>query len=345
MVELRRQRLVRRDHQRRAVQLAITCAMVKVLPEPVTPSSVCCCWPACDALDQRRDRARLIALRRVGALDAELRHGASAAPADRPRARCPRRGAASRIASARAKSRALRAASRSATSWSMRASLSGRALDTSARPSPRTSSNDSSSASFAAGSGTLGAHQLPDDRERLRRVQVVGQRGAEARAERLDRCGIGRTRRGFAQLGHAPREAAPGALGAAQRIVAEAGLLAVVRAQQEQAERSRARCPCASRSSSVRVEPRDFDILSPSNISQPPCIQKRTQGRTPSAFSDCAISLVWCTGMWSTPPVWMSNCSPRYFVLIAEHSMCQPGKPRAPRARPLHLPLRAVRRA
>ena len=31
--------------------------------------------------------------------------------------------------------------------------------------------------------------------------------------------------------------------------------------------------------------------------------------------------------MWSTPPVWMSKRSPRYLVAIAEHSMCQPGKP------------------
>ena len=28
------------------------------------------------------------------------------------------------------------------------------------------------------------------------------------------------------------------------------------------------------------------------------------------------------------PPVWRSNVSPRYFIDIAEHSMCQPGRPR-----------------
>ena len=38
-----------------------------------------------------------------------------------------------------------------------------------------------------------------------------------------------------------------------------------------------------------------------------------------------AISLLWWIGMWSTPPAWMSIRSPRYFMLMAEHSMCQPG--------------------
>src|SRR5437867_3938453 len=33
--------------------------------------------------------------------------------------------------------------------------------------------------------------------------------------------------------------------------------------------------------------------------------------------------------MLSTPPVCTSKRSPRYFVLIAEHSMCQPGNPDA----------------
>ena len=31
--------------------------------------------------------------------------------------------------------------------------------------------------------------------------------------------------------------------------------------------------------------------------------------------------------MLSTPPVWKSISGPRYFAAIAEHSMCQPGKP------------------
>ena len=31
--------------------------------------------------------------------------------------------------------------------------------------------------------------------------------------------------------------------------------------------------------------------------------------------------------MWSSPPVWISNVSPSSFMDMAEHSMCQPGKP------------------
>src|ERR1700712_2946361 len=31
----------------------------------------------------------------------------------------------------------------------------------------------------------------------------------------------------------------------------------------------------------------------------------------------------------SMPPPWISNCSPRFFHAIAEHSTCQPGRPAA----------------
>ena len=41
--------------------------------------------------------------------------------------------------------------------------------------------------------------------------------------------------------------------------------------------------------------------------------------------------------MLSTAPVWMSKCSPRYFMLIAEHSMCHPGRPAPERRRPRRL--------
>ena len=47
----------------------------------------------------------------------------------------------------------------------------------------------------------------------------------------------------------------------------------------------------------------------------------------PSAAVDCAISHSWCGNIRSMPPPWMSNRSPRYLVLMAEHSMCQPGNP------------------
>ena len=51
--------------------------------------------------------------------------------------------------------------------------------------------------------------------------------------------------------------------------------------------------------------------------------------RLPVAASDCAISFSWCGKMLSTPPQWMSKLSPSSVMLIAEHSMCQPGWPRA----------------
>jgi hypothetical protein len=45
-VELRREGLVVGHDDRRPLQRSTTCAMVKVLPEPVTPSSVCAARPA-----------------------------------------------------------------------------------------------------------------------------------------------------------------------------------------------------------------------------------------------------------------------------------------------------------
>ena len=44
--------------------------------------------------------------------------------------------------------------------------------------------------------------------------------------------------------------------------------------------------------------------------------------------SDCAISSSWWGNMLSSPPVWMSNRRRGSSSAIAEHSMCQPGKPR-----------------
>ena len=60
--------------------------------------------------------------------------------------------------------------------------------------------------------------------------------------------------------------------------------------------------------------------------------------RTPSpAAFDCASSFSWCGKTRSSPPPWMSNCAPRYFVAIAEHSRCQPGRPRPHGRRPGRL--------
>ena len=47
----------------------------------------------------------------------------------------------------------------------------------------------------------------------------------------------------------------------------------------------------------------------------------------PVAASLWAISSSWWGKIRSTPPVWMSNDGPRWAMLIAEHSMCQPGRP------------------
>ena len=51
--------------------------------------------------------------------------------------------------------------------------------------------------------------------------------------------------------------------------------------------------------------------------------------RLAGAASLWAISSSWCGKMRSTPPVWMSKDVPRWAMLIAEHSMCQPGPPGA----------------
>ena len=56
------------------------------------------------------------------------------------------------------------------------------------------------------------------------------------------------------------------------------------------------------------------------------CIQQRANGRP--AARDWASSFSWCGKRRSRPPPWMSNSAPRYFPTIAEHSRCQPGRPR-----------------
>ena len=55
--------------------LATTFAMVKVLPEPVTPEQGLVRVPAQHALGQLADGPRLVALRLVVADDLEVRHG------------------------------------------------------------------------------------------------------------------------------------------------------------------------------------------------------------------------------------------------------------------------------
>ncbi|GBC86265.1 hypothetical protein HRbin12_00251 [bacterium HR12] len=72
--------------------------------------------------------------------------------------------------------------------------------------------------------------------------------------------------------------------------------------------------------------PADFAIFWPTIRRWPPWTQRETTW-CPVAPSDCAISSSWWGKIRSTPPVWMSKRSPRYFMDIAEHSMCHPGNP------------------
>ena len=72
--------------------------------------------------------------------------------------------------------------------------------------------------------------------------------------------------------------------------------------------------------------PTDFAIFSEPSSSIPLCIQSRASGR-PRAASVCAASFSWCGKTRSTPPPWMSNSTPSSASAIAEHSMCQPGRP------------------
>ena len=48
----------------------------------------------------------------------------------------------------------------------------------------------------------------------------------------------------------------------------------------------------------------------------------------PADRRDWAISFSWCGKTRSSPPPWISNSGPSAFSAIAEHSMCQPGRPR-----------------
>ena len=72
--------------------------------------------------------------------------------------------------------------------------------------------------------------------------------------------------------------------------------------------------------------PIDFDIFSPASCSIPLCIQSCANS-WPSE-RDCATSFSWWGKTRSSPPPWISKTGPRCASAIAEHSMCQPGRPR-----------------
>ncbi len=76
----------------------------------------------------------------------------------------------------------------------------------------------------------------------------------------------------------------------------------------------------------VSVLPSDLLIFSPAVVIQALCSQY--DANPAPAARDWACSFSWCGNRRSTPPPWMSKDSPRYLPAIAEHSMCQPGRPR-----------------
>mmetsp|Transcript_10035 Transcript_10035/g.38001 ORF Transcript_10035/g.38001 Transcript_10035/m.38001 type:complete len:423 (-) Transcript_10035:369-1637(-) len=69
-------------------------------------------------------------------------------------------------------------------------------------------------------------------------------------------------------------------------------------------------------------------ILRPSMCRCPACSHSLTHSLPlRKCASHCAISLQWCGKHKSTPPLWISSCSPKREYVIALHSMCQPGRP------------------
>ena len=75
--------------------------------------------------------------------------------------------------------------------------------------------------------------------------------------------------------------------------------------------------------------PSDFDIFSPSTWRKPLCSQTLAITGVPKQQRDCATSFSWCGKIRSMPPAWMSKVRPRCLADMAEHSMCQPGRPAA----------------
>ena len=90
----------------------------------------------------------------------------------------------------------------------------------------------------------------------------------------------------------------------------------------------------AKTSRMVKKFPSDFDIFSESTFTKPLWTQYRTNFLSSDlcisqsqAALDWASSFSWCGNTRSWPPPWMSITGPRSFSIIAEHSMCHPGRP------------------
>ena len=85
--------------------------------------------------------------------------------------------------------------------------------------------------------------------------------------------------------------------------------------------------PLAFKSSNVYRFPLLFDIFSPSTSRCALWNQWAAKPGTPVAHSLWAISFSWCGKHKSMPPPWRSKVTPKCSRDIAEHSICQPGRP------------------
>ena len=72
--------------------------------------------------------------------------------------------------------------------------------------------------------------------------------------------------------------------------------------------------------------PTDLAIFSPVAWIMPLCTHSRASS-SPRAARVWAASFSWWGKIRSEPPPWMSKPTPRARSAMAEHSMCQPGRP------------------
>ena len=112
---------------------------------------------------------------------------------------------------------------------------------------------------------------------------------------------------------------------AAWAITSSSKSTGLLQAPERWKRRSASRPHSSSTSRNVTTLPSDFDIFSSFSSSMPLCTQ--TRANSWPRLLDCASSFSWCGKRRSTPPPWISNAGPRNFSAIAEHSMCQPGRP------------------
>ena len=262
------------------------------------------------------------------------------------RQRCPSRvsstvtpwpASSSRSRSDAAKSRAAlaaaRASSNAATSGSRSSTASGRMPSTRSR-SRRTSSARAASAVDSARRSIRRLRSRTRSKTAARRsrdVQVVVECRAERLAGRVERVG---ERRVVGRLldvrGERGDQAASSRSSAAAAAASDSSEWLrpgpVVDGDRVRGAAPAARRPARAAPPTRAMFPVDLAILAPPIWRWAQCSQVPTNG-WPVAASLWAISSSWCGKMRSTPPVWMSNDGPRWVMLIAEHSMCQPGRP------------------